>query len=100
MAHSLLKNKLLGKNRDVRYLVVLTDGVWERQQEAISKAKRCHADKIDVLALGFGGADHGFLEAIASVKEFASFTTLTELSGTFSKIAQAINVNRTGGLTV
>jgi len=100
MAHSLLKNKLLGKNRDVRYLVVLTDGVWERQQEAVSKAKRCHADKIDVLALGFGGADHGFLEAIASVKEFASFTTLTELSGTFSKIAQAINVNRTGGLTI
>lgn len=99
-AHSLLKKRLLGKSRDVRYLVVLTDGVWERQHEAISKAKRCHSDGIDVLALGFGSADCGFLEAIASVKEFASFTTLTELSGTFSKIAQAINVNRTGGLSV
>jgi len=94
-AHSLLR-----KDENVKYLVVLTDGVWSDQRSAISQAKRCHAGNIDVMALGFGGADHSFLDAIASVKEFASFTTLNELSGSFSKIAQAINVNRTGGLKV
>ena len=91
-AHSLLR-----KGENVRYLVVLTDGIWSHQQEAINKAKRCHADGIDVMALGFGGADQSFLDSVASVKEFASFTTLSELSGSFSKIAQAINVNRKGG---
>jgi len=94
-AHSLLR-----KRENVRYLVVLTDGVWSYQQDAVNKAKRCHADGIDVMALGFGGADQSFLDSVASVKEFASFTTLSELSGSFSKIAQAINVNRTGGLKV
>ena len=92
-------HSLLGNNENTRYLVVLTDGVWSNQRGAVTQAKRCHTSGIDVLALGFGGADEKFLKEIASVKEFASFTTLNELGGSFSKIAQAINTNQ-GGLRV
>ena len=42
------------------------------------------------MALGFGTADKAFLKKIASTDEFASFTQLSELGGSFSKIAQAI----------
>ena len=48
------------------------------------------------MALGFGTADYNFLKKIASTDEFASLTNLSELSGSFSKIAQAIGDSSTG----
>lgn len=42
------------------------------------------------MALGFGSANYSFLKQIASTDEFASITDLSELGGSFSKIAQAI----------
>lgn len=75
---------------DVKYVIVLTDGVWSCTDSAISSAKKCHAAGIEVMALGFGEADYAFLKKIASTDEFASLTDLSELGGSFSKIAQAI----------
>jgi len=75
---------------EVRYIVVLTDGRWGCCEKAISEAKKCHKDGIEVMALGFGYADYNFLKKIASVEEFASLTNLSELGSSFSKIAQAI----------
>lgn len=78
-------------NKDkIRYLVVLTDGVWDEPGYAIKQAKSCHKEGIEVIALGFGGADYSFLKQIASTDEFALLTNLSELTGSFSKIAQAI----------
>ena len=51
---------------------------------------------MEVMALGFGGADEEFLKEIASTEDFASLTNLSELSGSFSKIAQAIGDKSTG----
>lgn len=86
-----MKISRFDKNADkIRYLVVLTDGVWDSPHSAIREAKRCHSDGIEVMALGFGGADEHFLKQIASTDEFASLTNLSELTGSFSKIAQAI----------
>ena len=48
------------------------------------------------MALGFGGADYEFLKQIASTDEFASLTNLSELTGSFSKIAQAIGESTPG----
>ena len=48
------------------------------------------------MALGFGGADYQFLKQIASTDEFASLTNLSELTGSFSKIAQAIGESTPG----
>ena len=86
---------------EVRYLVVLTDGCWDNSAEAIREAKKCHDADIDVIALGFGGADYSFLKKIASMEDFASLTNLSDLSGSFSKIAQAIGDNTpSSGLSI
>lgn len=91
-------NGRFGKGNDdkVKYLVVLTDGVWDNPGGAISEAEKCHKQGIEVMALGFGGADERFLKKIVSTDDFASLTNLTELSGSFSKIAQAIEDKSTG----
>ncbi len=90
-AFSALQISRFDKNKDkIRYLVLLTDGVWDNAGYAIKQAKRCHKDGIEVMALGFGGADYHFLKQIASTDEFASLTNLSDLAGSFSKIAQAI----------
>lgn len=81
---------------EIKYIIVLTDGVWSYTQKAISAARRCHGAGIEVMALGFGSADYAFLKQIASTDEFASLTKLSELSGSFSKIAQAISEGSTG----
>ena len=96
-ALSTLQISRFDKNKDkVRYLVVLTDGVWDNPGYAVKQAKRCHSDGIEVMALGFGGADYGFLKQIASTDEFASLTNLSDLTGSFSKIAQAIGDSTPG----
>ena len=85
------------KNKEkIRYLVVLTDGVWDNPRQAIRQAQNCHKKGIEVMALGFGGADYMFLKEIASTDEFASLTNLAELAGSFSKIAQAIGDSTPG----
>lgn len=85
------------RNKDrIRYLVVLTDGIWDNPRHAIRQAQSCHREGIEVMALGFGGADYKFLKEIASTDEFASLTNLTELAGSFSKIAQAIGDSTPG----
>lgn len=96
-ALSTLQISRFDKNKDkIRYLVVLTDGVWDNPGYAIRQAKRCHSDGIEVMALGFGGADYAFLKQIASTDEFASLTNLSDLTGSFSKIAQAIGDSAPG----
>lgn len=92
-----LNGRLSRKKDDkIKYLVVLTDGVWDNPGGAIREAVRCHKEGIEVMALGFGGADESFLKKIASTDDFASLTNLADLSGSFSKIAQAIGDKSTG----
>jgi molecular chaperone DnaK (HSP70) len=79
-----------------RILVALADGVWSYQDKAIKRAKALHAEGIDVIAIGFGHADKQFLRAIASSDEGSFFTSLSDLSQTFSSIAQVITQNQGG----
>ena len=79
-----------------RFLITLADGVWEHQGAAIKRAKALHAAGIDVIAIGFGGADAAFLNAIASCEEGSFFTSLNGLSTTFSSIAQVITRTQGG----
>jgi len=81
---------------EVQYFIVLTDGQWWGEANAIKQAKKCHDAEVDVMAIGFGDADYAFLKKIASVDEFASLTNLEDLGGSFSKIAQAIGDNAGG----
>jgi Mg-chelatase subunit ChlD len=72
-----------------RYAVVLADGVWSDQPAAVKAAKRCHAAEIEVIGVGFGGADEAFLRDISS-GDRGIFTDLARLSETFSSIAQEL----------
>jgi molecular chaperone DnaK len=82
--------QLLSAKDDVRFAVVLADGVWDQQALAITRAQVCHARAIQIVAIGFGSADAQFLRAIASSDEAALFTSMGELEATFSTIAQVI----------
>ncbi len=89
-------DQLVKSDADVKYIIVLTDGMWGCSTDAIEKAKRCHAAGIEVMALGFGAANQEFLQKIASTNEFVSMTDLANLGGSFSKIAQSIGEGTTG----
>ncbi len=82
---------------DPRFIVVLTDGEWSQQTEAIREAKGCHSDGIEVVAIGFGGADHNFLRQIASTDEGAMMTSMGGLTEAFGTIATAITEQAGGG---
>ncbi len=78
-------------NKDgLRYGLVLTDGMWSYQDEAERRAKRCHEAGIEIIAIGFGGADRDFLRRISSRDDLSFFTDLRNLSETFSTIAQEL----------
>lgn len=95
-AYSVLSGGLLNQEGGIKYIVVLTDGMWINITDAISAANKCHKAGIEIMALGFGSADYEFLKKIASTDKFASITELSNLEGSFSKIAQAISEGLTG----
>jgi molecular chaperone DnaK len=76
--------------KDLRYALVLTDGVWSNQETAITAARRCHEARIEIIAIGFGGADRDFLRKISSREDLSFFTDLSRLTETFSTIAQEL----------
>ena len=79
------------------FIVLLTDGIWDHQPEAIDYAARCHQAGLEVVAMGFGGANQAFLKAIATSDEAAIFTDLSRLGECFSRIAQVLSED--GSLT-
>ncbi len=85
----------LSKVKGTRYAIVLADGVWSCQGEAIKEARRCHQAEIQVIAIGFGSADSDFLAKIASSSEQSFFTDLNRLGEAFSTIARELT--ETGG---
>lgn len=88
--------QILKKEKARRFLIVLTDGIWSKQQTAKKEAEKCKNENIEIIALGFGGADEHFLRKIATSDENALLTNLGSLVDDFSKIAQVMG----GGLRV
>lgn len=84
---------------DGDYLIVLTDGVWSNQPRAIERARELHRRGINVVALGFGSADIGFLKQIASAEDFAGLTDLSLLGDSFGRIAQVVQ-SGTGSISL
>ena len=81
---------LLRDVQGTRYAIVLADGRWIHQGEAIRKAERCHEEGIEIIAVGFGGVDREFLNRIASSPEQSFFTDLSRLGETFTTIAREL----------
>lgn len=78
-------------DKEVKYLVVLTDGYWSYEDRAINEARALHKQGIEVIAIGFGDAKKSFLETVASRKDFASLTDLNHLSTTLTGIAKILS---------
>ena len=88
--------KILDSQEGAKFLLVLTDGEWNYQNDAIKEAKKCHAAEIGVAAIGFGDADKRFLQKIASCDENAVFTDRGGIINSFSTIGQVLM--QSGGL--
>ena len=83
-------HSLLSRREGRRFAIVLANGVWSKQPYAVQRARRCHEDQIDVISIGFGRADRKFLDEIASAAENSFFTSVNELTATFSTIAREL----------
>jgi molecular chaperone DnaK len=80
--------KTFSKNAQAKCAVVFADGVWSHQARAIKVAKRCHEAGIDVIGLGFGGADEKFMKAISNRKDLSGVTDQSDLTQSLSSILQ------------
>ena len=82
--------RMMNATDDKKFLVLLTDGCWNSPQKAIKHADEIKADGVEIIAIGFGGADHEFLRAVASCDENALMTDLSNLVDSFSTIGQVL----------
>ncbi|MGH9799676.1 MAG: Hsp70 family protein, partial [Blastocatellia bacterium] len=81
---------LLKEGSDLRFCVVLADGVWSCQPQAIEVARQCHQKGIQVIAIGFGSADQSFMRSIANSEQGALLVSQSDLTATFENIAQVL----------
>lgn len=86
----------LSQIKGQRYIIVLADGQWSCQDEAVRSAQKCHEAGIEVAAIGFGSADESFLNAISSQKDLSILTDQSMLTQSFGKIAQSIGPKSDG----
>lgn len=94
IASSSLPLALTGEKKKV--IVVLTDGQWFERDQAFIDADKCKKKKIDILAIGFATADHGFLKKISTVDEGALKTSVGGLEEAFQTIASVITNSMRG----
>jgi molecular chaperone DnaK len=80
--------QLLGMRKGSRYAIVLADGQWQNQEEAVRQARMCHELGIKIIGIGFGSADKEFLRRISSADQESIFIDMNALVETFSTIAQ------------
>lgn len=92
-----LRRRLNGQ-KGRRFAIVLADGAWSYQDEAVRKAVQCHELGIEVVGVGFGSADAAFLRKISTSDENSIFTDLSRLVETFSTIAQEITEGKSRSL--
>lgn len=79
--------KKLKYSEDKPIVVVLTDGEWFDQKDAIATSDRCKDAGIDIIAIGFGQADEKFLRRISTISVMTDLENLVE---SFSTIAQEL----------
>jgi len=89
-------SRVMSRRAGARTALVLADGVWSNQPHAVTRAKACHDQGIDIVAIGFGGADKNFLNEISSADELSLKVDQADLVATFGSIAQV--VSRRSGL--
>ena len=88
-----IAREMLSNSDSPKFILVLTDGVWSKQEIAIQAAKECKQEENEIIAVGFGGVNRKFLNQLASSDENALLTNQGGLVGSFTKIAQVMTDN-------
>ena len=74
------------------YALVLTDGMWA--SGACDSAKRMRKSFVnsfaEIIGMGFGSADIGFLKSISTREDLAMVDDITNLNSNLSSIAKVI----------
>lgn len=90
-----LGRKELGKfsEFDNRYLIILTDGVWDykAKTDGLREKNNYINEGYEIVAMGFSTADETFIKKISTREELAKFDSIEALSKNMSRIAQVIN---------
>ena len=81
---------MLSREKGKKIGIILADGMWSYQDQAVSAAHSCHRLGIDITGIGFGSADQKFLKDISSGDVQAMLVDQSELTQSFGKIAQEI----------
>lgn len=81
---------MLSSEKGRKIGIVLADGMWSYQDQAVAAAHSCHRLGIDITGIGFGSADQKFLKDISSGDVQAMLVDQSELTQSFGKIAQEI----------
>lgn len=95
--------RMMDGEEGLKFIVLLTDGCWNYPQKAIAQSKRVKEEGAEIIAIGFGSADHDFLKTVATCDENALMTDVSSLVDSFSKIAQVLSSEETtqeGSLTL
>lgn len=72
-------------SEDKPIVVVLTDGEWFDQKDAIVISDKCKDAGIDIIAIGFGHADEKFLRRISTISVMTDLENLVESFGTIAQ---------------
>ncbi|MBQ7177762.1 MAG: Hsp70 family protein [Victivallales bacterium] len=83
--------KMMDRGEGAKFIVLLTDGCWSYPKKAIAQAAKVKDEGAEIIAIGFGSADHRFLKTVATCDENALMTDLSGLVDSFSKIAQVLS---------
>ena len=73
------------------YTIILTDGVWCSQSEALKSKNSFVKNDFEIIGMGFGTADINFLRKLSTREELAKVDDISLLNQNLSSIAKIIN---------
>lgn len=93
MAYNMLQNF-----ESDRYIVVLTDGSWSNSNVALNVSNLCRQEGIEIMAIGIGSVNEGFLKQISTVDGMDVLTDVHSMVSAFGNIGQEIASRSSIGL--
>ena len=76
---------------DFVYSIILTDGYWGAQKQAIKSKQDFIKSGFEIIGMGFGEADINFLRKLSTREELAKVDDIMSLNENLSSIARIIN---------
>lgn len=76
---------------DFVYTIILTDGYWGAQQQALKSKQDFIKSEYEIIGMGFGEADINFLRKLSTREELAKVDDIMSLNENLSSIARIIS---------